>query len=134
VDVFGWVKGPASLDKQTGVYTIYNPSTGQVYVGSALDVGSRISDTNHTKAQELLKLEGTKVEFTLVDLGNAKDWQTQNRILRHFEQQEFLDAQRRFGTDNMLNSNNPEAVKKKARNQGIVDDKGASKGKKINCS
>jgi hypothetical protein len=67
-------------------------------------------------------------------LGNAKDWKTQNRILRHFEQQEFLFAQSRFGTGNMLNSNSPEAIGKKTRNQKIVNDNYASKGIKISCN
>ncbi len=91
-----------------------------------------MSDTSHLKAQELLGHPDTKVEFTPVDLGSADEWKDQNNILRHYEQKEKV----RLETDGftMTNSNNPEASTKHARNKGIINDKKASSGKRINCN
>ena len=133
VDIFGLVKAPSTVPNSSGVYTLTNATTGEAYVGSGLDANSRMSDTSHTKAQSLLSHPDTKVQFTPVDLGDAKDWQSQNRILRHFEQQEFEHV-KSTGQFEMLNSNNPEASVKKTRNAGIVTDKKASKGVKIKCN
>ncbi|MDW8852407.1 RHS repeat-associated core domain-containing protein [Flavobacterium sp. MMLR14_040] len=132
VDPLGLIKAPSSVPNSSGVYTLTNPTTGEAYVGSGLDANSRMSDTSHTKAQSMLSHPDTKVDFTPVDLGDAKDWKSQNRILRHFEQQEFENV-KNTGQYDMLNSNNPEAAIKKTRNAGIVKDKKASKGLKIKC-
>ncbi|MCC9020628.1 RHS repeat-associated core domain-containing protein [Flavobacterium sp. F-126] len=133
VDPFGLVKAPSTVPTSSGVYTLTNSTTGEAYVGSGLNANSRMSDTSHTKAQSMLSHPDTKVAFTPVDLGDADDWRSQNRILRHFEQQEY-ESVKNTGQYEMLNSNNPEASSKKTRNAGIVKDKKASKKVKISCN
>lgn len=112
IDPFGLVKAPSTVPNSSGVYTLTNATTGEAYVGSGLNANSRMSDTSHTKAQSMLSHPDTKVAFTPVDLGDAEDWKSQNRILRHFEQQEY-ESIKNTGQYEMLNSNNPEASVKK---------------------
>jgi len=132
IDPLGLIGAPATVPNTSGIYSLSNTTTNQAYVGSALDANGRMSNTSHLKAQDMLSHPDTKVEFTPVDLGDADKWKDQNRILRHYEQKEKMRLEN-AGFD-MKNSNNPEASTKKARNKGIVKDKGASSGKRITCN
>ncbi len=132
IDPWGLINAPASVPNSSGIYSLSNATTKQGYVGSSLDVNNRMSNINHTKAQDLLSHPDTKIEFTPVDLGDANTWKDQNRILRHYEQKEKLRLEN-AGFD-LSNSNNPEAINKNTRNKKIIDDKGASAGKRINCN
>lgn len=51
-----------------------------------------MSDINHTKAQSMLDLPDTKIQFILVDLGDANTWKEQNNILRYYEQKEKRES------------------------------------------
>jgi RHS repeat-associated protein len=132
LDTFGLIAAPSTVPNTSGVYTLTNPTLNEAYVGSGVDANTRMSNTSHTKAQKLLNHPDTKVEFTSVDLGTATTRKDQNRILRHYEQQEF-EATKNTGKYTMLNSNNPEAIGKRTRNKGIASQHGASKGTKITC-
>lgn len=131
-DPLGLIGAPATVPSSPGIYSLSNTTTNQAYVGSALDANGRMSNTSHTKAQDLLGHPDTKVEFTPVDLGDADTWKDQNRILRHYEQKEKMRLEN--SGFYMTNSNNPEAATKNKRNKGIVKDKGASSGKRIECN
>ncbi|WP_304442568.1 RHS repeat-associated core domain-containing protein [Tenacibaculum sp. Bg11-29] len=132
IDPLGLIGAPSTVPNSPGIYSLSNTTTNQAYAGSALDANGRMSNTSHTKAQDLLGHPDTKVEFTPVDLGDADKWKDQNRILRHYEQKEKMRMEN-AGFD-MTNSNNPEATSKNARNKGIAKDKGASAGKRIKCN
>ncbi|MFC0180154.1 hypothetical protein [Thorsellia kenyensis] len=91
-----------------------------------------MSQLNHKFAQDLLSRDGIIQQFVPVDLGDAKDWKTKNRILRHFEQKEInkLTKTNKYNVQNRINA---EAPKKSERNAKIVLEYNAKPGNKITC-
>ncbi|WP_022822335.1 DUF6531 domain-containing protein [Hymenobacter norwichensis] len=139
IDLLGLVGGPASLPDGPGIYIITNEASKRSYVGSAGigDQGmlSRISDTEHKKAQSLLLEKGTKVQYTKVDLGTATNQSDRNNILRYYEQREF-DRQAGKRKYTMLNDPNSriQAVKKKPKAENLIKKHGASASKRrVTC-
>ncbi|WP_051290009.1 DUF6531 domain-containing protein [Paenibacillus massiliensis] len=133
-DPFGWIKAPALLPNKPGVYILSSESAKLAYVGSGVDMNTRVSQLKHTKAQKLLGMADVIVEYVEVNLGDAKKWPNQNHILRHFEQIEYDNLRFNENYDyTMMNDNRPEAIKKKAKNMAEVKKFGASSNPKVRC-
>jgi len=122
---------PPTLPDKPGIYIITNPNTKKSYVGSAgREVGSGMYSRHHgshPKAEALLKMEGTTFEYKEVDLGTATDSRERNRMLRHYEQQEY-EKQKKAGYT-MTNGNNPQnpsIPQKKKDAEALIKDHGAS--------
>ena len=114
------------LDGKSGVYVLTNDTLGKGYVGSGVDAGSRLGNSRHKKAQDLLSHPDTKVKFRSVDTGTATGRDRSN-ILRHYEQIEKEKAQKKY---TLTNSNNPEATIKNSRNTKLVETHGAGSSPK----
>ncbi len=130
-DPWGLIKAPASLPNEPGVYIITNGNTS--YVGSS-GIGKqgmfeRVSKSTHKKAQDLLKLPGTKVQFIRVDLGTATDPSDRNNILRFYEARE-LQKQKKRPNMEVLNGDSVQDPKNTKKAQDLIDRHGASAKKR----
>jgi hypothetical protein len=148
VDVFGLAKAPSSLPNTAGVYIITNGNDS--YVGSAgigkQGMNKRTSKNTHINAQDLLKKDGTTVDYIKINgLDNVKKGGersakgNRNIILRYYEQQ-ALDAQMANGKNmkngrkkdgsvsRILSPENMIAAEKLIKKQNIT------KGEKTSCS
>ncbi|ACU63822.1 DUF6531 domain-containing protein [Chitinophaga pinensis] len=123
VDLLGLVAGPAGLPDSPGIYILTNGK--QSYVGSSgigeQGMRSRISDLRHANAQDLLEMDGTKVQYVKVDLGDCTDPSERNNILRYYEQREFDKQAKKTGMT-MLNDPNKriQSAKKKAAAEALI--------------
>ena len=83
----------------------------------------RTSDSQHKRAQELLKKPGTVVRYQEIDLGTATTRSQREHILRHYEQME-MDRLTKEGKT-LTNARRAEARSKSARNAAEVKEHGA---------
>ena len=92
-------------------------------------MNQRTSDSRHTKAQDMLKLPGTTVDYYEVDLGEAKTRAEKEHVLRHFEQK-VMDAEARAG-NRLTNGRRAESISKmKTRIAEVKEFRASMKGKK----
>jgi RHS repeat-associated protein len=125
IDPWGWMDLPVDLPKSSGIYTIINGN--DVYVGSSVDMYGRVNNPEHASAQDLLRREGTTVNYREVDLGDAETRSDKGNILRHYEQQE-MDRQSAAGKT-LTNKRRAESPKKTKRNQSLINKHNAKAGK-----
>ncbi len=73
-----------------GIYHV-TAGDGRQYVGSAIDIANRVTDSNHTTLRTLLTAPGATFAIAYITIGKFKgsdpDKRTEGHILRHFEQQ-----------------------------------------------
>ena len=137
IDPWGLIKAPSSLPNEPGIYIITNETTKQSYVGSAgikkdgQGMYERVSSLEHTNAQTLLGMKGTKVQYVRVDFGsNPLSDSNRNNILRKYEQREF-DKQKARGYT-MLNDPNSriQALDKVKPTDKLIEENGVSAKKR----
>ncbi|NPC72041.1 MULTISPECIES: DUF6531 domain-containing protein [Corallococcus] len=137
MDPLGWIPAPAGLPDVPGVYIITNQATGQSYVGSA-GIGSqgmatRVSSVSgHPKAQQLLGMEGTVVQYMRVNMPEGLSASERNNILRYFEAQQY---QRQVAAGfTMLNGDSIQGANKVAHAEGLIERHGVTVSKRrVTC-
>jgi RHS repeat-associated protein len=131
-DTNGWID-PLGLEPlvpgaptYSGVYRIVG-ADGKTYVGSALNINTRLDSTSHPTVADIINTGDYTIDFYEVDMGTQKvdapdaEWEIQNHILRHHEQQIMDKYGYEPGINGNKNKNNPEAKGKKVRNAAEVE-------------
>ncbi len=120
IDPWGWIPAPASLPDDPGIYIITNGN--QSYVGSAgigaQGMNTRISSTGHAKAQALLGMSGTQVQYVRVNLGTATSASDRNNILRFYEAREYGKQKARGFS--MQNADSVQSARGAKKAQGLI--------------
>jgi len=126
IDPLGLTKAPSTLPESPGIYILTNGN--ECYVGcsglGAQGMNTRVSSTDHIKAQALLNKPGTKVQYVRVNLGTATSTSDRNNILRYYEAREHAKSQQRGLT--MLNDDRCQNPAKKAKAEKLIKQHGAS--------
>jgi len=131
IDELGLIKAPAKLPAKPGIYVLTSDSQNIGYVGQAVDMNDRVSQTGHGNAQTLLEADDVRVQYVEVDLGTATTLAEKRHVLARFEQGEYERLLDKGYT--MLNHPNspPESMKnskKKNRNLAEIKKHKAKKG------
>jgi RHS repeat-associated protein len=126
IDPWGLTKAPVSLPEAPGIYILTNGRTS--YVGSAgigkAGMNKRMSSLSHKKAQRLLDMPGTTVQYVRVNLGAATTRSDRNNILRYYEAREFKKQQARGFR--MLNGDGVQSKRRVVHALKLIKTHGAS--------